>query len=77
MSAAAQPYEALARQLELELQLVAEGDLERLEQLQHERGRLLAELPAIPPAVARAALERAALLSGNVGIELLRSCQRS
>jgi hypothetical protein len=67
-----QPYEALARSLERELELIGEGALEELEALYAERTALLGRLPAVPPADARPALQRAALMNKRVEIEILR-----
>jgi hypothetical protein len=68
----AQPYEALARSLERELELIGEGALDELAALHAERAALLESLPAVPPADARPALQRAALMSKRVEIEILR-----
>jgi hypothetical protein len=69
MSAA---YERLADSFELELELVGEGRLEELAQLTADREALISTLPATPPASARPALERAALMSERVMIEIIR-----
>ena len=53
------PYEALAALAERELDLVATGALDDLPALHAERSALVAALPAVPPAAARPALERA------------------
>ena len=68
----AQPYEVLARSVERELELIGEGSIDELEALYAERAALLESLPAVPPAEARPALQRAALLSRRVEIEILR-----
>jgi hypothetical protein len=68
----AQPYEALARSLERELELIGEGALDELAALHAERAALLESLPAVPPAEARPALQRAALMNDRVEIEILR-----
>lgn len=68
----AQPYEALARSLERELELIGEGALDGLAALHDERAALLAGLPAVPPADARPALQRAALINKRLEIEILR-----
>jgi hypothetical protein len=68
----AQPYEALARSLERELELIGEGALDELTALHAERAALLTSLPAVPPAEARPALQRAALMNKRVEIEILR-----
>jgi hypothetical protein len=52
-------YEHLAELAERELQAVRSGEYEVLPELDAERRRVLAELPAAPPAEARPALERA------------------
>jgi hypothetical protein len=67
-----QPYEALARSLERELELIGEGALDELPALHAERAALLAGLPAVPPADARPALQRAALMNKRVEIEIAR-----
>jgi hypothetical protein len=68
----AQPYEALARSLERELELIGDGALEELAALHAERAALLEGLPSVPPADARPALQRAALMNKRVEIEILR-----
>ncbi|HJS96664.1 MAG TPA: hypothetical protein VJ741_20515 [Solirubrobacteraceae bacterium] len=67
-----EPYEALARSLERELELIGHGGLDELAALHAERAALLAGLPAVPPAEARPALQRAALINKRVEIEILR-----
>ncbi|HSC02194.1 MAG TPA: hypothetical protein VLC49_02715 [Solirubrobacteraceae bacterium] len=67
-----QPYEALARSLERELELIVEGALDELAALHAERDALLGSLPAVPPADARPALQRAMLMNKRVEIEILR-----
>jgi hypothetical protein len=67
-----QPYEALARSLERELELIGGGRLDELTALYAERGDLIESLPAAPPADARPALQRAALMNKRVEIEILR-----
>jgi hypothetical protein len=67
-----QPYEALARSLERELELIGEGALDELAALHTERAALLESLPAVPPADARPALQRAALMNKRLEIEILR-----
>jgi hypothetical protein len=69
---AAAPYETLARSIERELELVGEGRFGEVAKLQAERAALIATLPEIPPAGARTALQRAALMSKRVEIEFLR-----
>ena len=69
---ASQPYEALARSIERELELIGDGALEELNRLYAERAALLESLPATPPADARPALQRAALMNKRVEIEILR-----
>ena len=66
------PYETLARNLERELELIGQGSLDGLAALHAERATLLKGLPAIPPAAARPALQRAALLNRRVEIEILQ-----
>lgn len=68
----AAPYETLARALERELELVGEGRFDEVAALQSERSALIETLPEIPPAGARPALKRAALMSKRVEIEILR-----
>jgi hypothetical protein len=68
----AAPYETLARNIERELELIGEGSVDELPALYAERAKLLETLPAIPPAGARPALQRAALLNKRVEIEILR-----
>ena len=68
----AAPYETLARNIERELELIGEGALDELEGLHTERAALLEGLPAVPPDCARPALQRAALMSKRVEIEILR-----
>ena len=67
-----QPYEALARSLERELELIGEGALDELGALYDERTALLSSLPAIPPADAGPALQRAALMNKRVEMEIMR-----
>jgi len=69
---AAQPYEALARSIERELELIGDGALDKLDALHAERAALIASLPAVPPAGARPALQRAALMNKRLEIEILR-----
>jgi hypothetical protein len=65
-------YETLARSFERELELVGERRFDEVATLQAERGELIATLPATPPASARPALQRAALMNKRVEIEILR-----
>ena len=65
-------YEALARSIERELELIGEGRLEELAALQAERAGLIDSLPAVPPDWARPALQRAALMNKRAEIEILR-----
>jgi hypothetical protein len=67
-----EPYEALARSLERELELLGDGAVDELASLYTERAALLTDLPAVPPADARPALQRAALMNKRVEIEILR-----
>jgi hypothetical protein len=71
-NADAVPYETLARTIERELELICTGDDEQLAALEAEREALIAGLPAIPPACARPALQRAALMNKRLEIEILR-----
>jgi hypothetical protein len=68
----AAPYETLARSIERELELIGDGAFEELAALQAERAALVESLPGIPPACARPALQRAALMNKRVEIEILR-----
>ena len=65
-------YEALARSIERELELIGEGRFDELAALQTERARLIESLPASPPDWARPALQRAALINKRAEIEILR-----
>jgi hypothetical protein len=60
------PYEALAEIAERELELVSAGAMERLPELRAERHALVATFPDVPPATAKAALERTAALQARV-----------
>jgi hypothetical protein len=71
-SAETAPYEALARMIERELDLAGNGDYEALAELKSERDALIATLPESPPASARPALQRAALMNKRVQIEIVR-----
>jgi hypothetical protein len=71
-SAETAPYEALARMIERELELVGTGDHDALAALKAERDALISALPVTPPASARPALQRAALMNKRVEIEILR-----
>ena len=70
----AAPYETLARSIERELELIGEsdGDSDELADLHAARAALIDSLPATPPASARPALQRAALMNKRVEIEILR-----
>lgn len=70
--ATAAPYEWLARSLERELEFVGAGRFDEVAKLQAERAELIASLPEVPPAAARPALQRAALLSKCVEMEIIR-----
>jgi hypothetical protein len=74
-SAETAPYEALARMIERELELVGTGDYDALAALKSERDALISTLPEIPPASARPALQRAALMNKRVEIEIVRRCE--
>ena len=71
-SAETAPYEALARMIDRELELIGTGDHDALAALASEREALIATLPDAPPASARPALQRAALMNKRVEIEVLR-----
>ena len=49
------PYEALARSIEHELELIGDGRLDELDDLLAARAALIDSLPATPPASATAA----------------------
>jgi hypothetical protein len=68
----AAPYETLARSIERELELLGEGSFDELAALHAERAALLESLPDVPPAAARPALQRAALMSKRAEMEILR-----
>jgi hypothetical protein len=71
-SAETAPYEALARLIERELELVGTGGYDALAALKSERDALISTLPDAPPAAARPALQRAALMNKRVEIEIVR-----
>ena len=71
-NADARPYEALARTIERELELICSGDYDQLAAIKAEREELIERLPATPPASARPALQRAALMNKRLEIEILR-----
>ena len=60
------------RSIERELELICEGSSDELDVLRAERTALIESLPAIPPADARPALQRAALMNKRLEIEILR-----
>ncbi len=66
-------YERLADLIESELELIIERRFEELPRLHAARTALVALLPAVPPASARAALERCVALNRQVRAELLRA----
>ncbi|HUA04112.1 MAG TPA: hypothetical protein VMB27_09425 [Solirubrobacteraceae bacterium] len=66
------PYEALARTIERELDLICTRDYDALAAVKAERDALIATLPQTPPASARPALQRAALMNKRLEIEILR-----
>jgi len=68
----AAPYESLARMIERELELICTRDQDALEALRAQRDALIASLPDAPPACARPALQRAALMNKRLEIEILR-----
>jgi hypothetical protein len=68
----AAPYETLVAMIERELELAGAGRFEELERVNAERTTLMATLPDVPPACARPALERAALMHKRFAIDLLR-----
>jgi hypothetical protein len=69
---ASTPYDALLELIERELELAGEGRFDEVAELAASRELLTGSLPAAPPASARPALERAALLQQRLTIELLR-----
>jgi hypothetical protein len=71
-SAETAPYEQLARMIERELELIGTRDYDALAALKTERDALIASLPDVPPACARPALQRAALMNKRAEIEILR-----
>ncbi len=68
----AAPYEALARMVERELELIGEGRFDELTAVKSERAALIESLPAKPPACARPALQRAMLMHKRLEIEIVR-----
>ena len=58
--------------IERELELICSRDHDALAALKAEREALIASLPATPPASARPALQRAALMNKRLEIEILR-----
>jgi hypothetical protein len=71
-SSDAAPYEALARSIERELELIGERRFAELAVLHAERAALIEGLAEVPPLCARPALQRAALLNKRLEIEILR-----
>jgi hypothetical protein len=65
-------YARLAELAEIELRVAESDAFDQLPQLWDERRRVVAELPPIPPAAARSALERAADLQGRTTAVLER-----
>lgn len=70
MDAAA--YDALARSIERELELLGEARFEELTTLHVGRQKLIESLPSTPPAHVRPALQRAVMMSKRVENEILR-----
>ena len=68
---AVDPYTQLAVLAERELALAREGRVGELAELAERWQQLTAALPAHPPASARAALQRAAVLTEHINAELL------
>ena len=66
------PFERLARMIEQELELIAEGDLEAFAAAVEARGDYLRSLPVPPPAAARPTLIRVQALQSRVEIEAQR-----
>lgn len=66
------PYEELAALAEVELGLAREGAIAVLGTVQVERAAIVAKLPPVAPATARAALKRALALQ-TMTTELLRT----
>jgi hypothetical protein len=66
------PYVALLRLAERELELAGAGEFGALAEIAAERDALIATLPDVPPADARETLERTALIQERTTIELQR-----
>ena len=66
------PYEALHEHAELELELVGQGQIERLGVLGERWEQLTRDLPARPPAAAAPLLRAARLIHERTRIELIR-----
>jgi hypothetical protein len=71
-AAALAPYEALFEHIELELELIAAGDLDLLQALAPRWAEILESLPAEPPASAGPLLEHARLARERAHAELLQ-----
>lgn len=71
-NSAVEPYEALVRIAELELELTGAGRYSEVAQLRRQRREIMRSLPHPAPAGAREPLERALALQRRVTIELLR-----
>ena len=70
---ASESYERLAELIESELHLIIERRFEELSLLDATRTALVAQLPAVPPQSARAALEHCVALNRQVREQLLRA----
>ncbi len=66
------PYRAIVEHAEMELELAGHGDVEGLSALADRWERLVASLPADPPAGASMLLEQAQLLHERTRVELIR-----
>ncbi len=70
--AQAEPYEAILRHAELELELAGRGEVDQLLALGERWEQLTRDLPARAPASAGPLLERAKLIHERTRIELIR-----
>jgi len=70
--ASLEPYEALVRHAELELELAGRGEVDGLIALGARWEELIAPISVPPPRAAAALLERATLIHERTGIELIR-----
>jgi len=70
--ASLEPYEAIVRHAELELELAGRADVAGLTDLAGRWDRLIAGLPSRPPASAAVLIERASLIHERTHVELIR-----